>query len=86
MTTPDIPPFAELIASLASIDDDEEAGDDAMDLEGINLSLSIELAIQDDESGVPQVLGSTPTQWIETTVMPAFHRLRLHIAVEALDG
>jgi hypothetical protein len=84
----DLPAFAELVASLASIEPDEAAGesDDLMELEALTLSLAIELAVRDEDAGPPLVRGSTPTQWTETTVMPAFHRLTLHVAVEERDA
>ncbi len=56
-----------------------------MDIEGITLSLAIELAVRPDARGQVQVRGSTPTQWTATTVMPAFHKLTMHITREA-DG
>ena len=87
MTPEDLPPFAELVAGLSEIDgDDERERDEVMELEGLTLSLAIEMAVRNEEGGFPLVCGSTPTQWTETTVMPAFHRLTLRIAVEERDA
>ena len=82
----DLPPFAELVAGLAQLEDDseEEAAERSSepasaDLEEIRLSLSIELEVRDADRGAPRVTGSTPTQWTETTVLPVFHRLSMRI-------
>lgn len=83
----DLPPFGVLVEALADIEpDDDEAVEAAemMEIEGITLSLAIELAVRGSEDGAPRVRGSTPTQWTETTVLPVFHRLTMHIVREEL--
>ena len=75
-----LPPFAELVAGLAGLDVPDE-GDAAMPtaaLEEIRLTLAIELEVREN-AGRTRVTGSTPTQWTETTVLPAFHRLSMRI-------
>ncbi|MEW5918519.1 MAG: hypothetical protein AB1762_19105 [Gemmatimonadota bacterium] len=78
----DLPAFAELIASLSDVDDvpDERAVRDSMELDAVTLSLAIELEVRDADGPSPRVTGSTPTQWTETSVLPVFHRLSLHVA------
>lgn len=76
----DLPPFAELVASLSDIDDASDAAPESMDLDEITLSLAIELEVRDPDGPLPRVTGSTPTQWTETSVMPVFHRLSLRVA------
>ena len=50
-------------------------------LDEIRLALAIELAVgEEDGEGGTRVMGSTPTQWTETSVMPVFHRLWVRIA------
>ena len=75
-----LPPLAELVAGLSDIDvpDDDESAMSAAELEQIRLTLSIELEVRED-GGRTRVTGSTPTQWTETTVLPAFHRLSMRI-------
>jgi len=77
-----LPPFAELVAGLAEIDMSDDVENEGViqeaELEEIRLSLSIELEVRDD-GGRTRVTGSTPTQWTETTVLPAFHRLSMRI-------
>lgn len=82
----DLPPFAELVAGLAQVEDDSEEGAEelatesaSVDLEEIKLTLAIELELRDVDGGAPRVTGSTPTQWTETTVLPVFHRLSMRI-------
>lgn len=76
-----LPPFAELVAGLADVDAPDEYEDaiPVAELEEIRLTLSIELDVHEDGDRT-RVTGSTPTQWTETTVMPAFHRLSMRIA------
>ena len=84
----DLPPFGVLVEALADIEQDDDESDDAaemMEIEGITLTLAIELAVREANDGAPRVLGSTPTQWTETTVLPVFHRLTMHIVREELD-
>lgn len=87
----DLPPFGALIAGLADISEPEDgelddlSTADIAELEEIKLSLAIELEVRDTDRDAPRVTGSTPTQWTETTVMPAFHRLTMRIA-EGYDG
>ena len=75
-----LPPFAELVAGLSDIDvpDDDDSALSAAELEQIRLTLSIELEVRED-GGRTRVTGSTPTQWTETTVLPAFHKLSMRI-------
>ncbi len=83
----ELPPFATLIAGLAQLDDDDDDGDDASPavpraaatLEELRMTLAIELEVRGDGRELTRVTASTPTQWIETTVLPAFHRLSLHV-------
>lgn len=83
-----LPPFATLVASLGDIGEGEPGdGDslstdrgDLMEIERVTLSLAIELSVEGRDDGSLRVRGSTPTQWTETTIMPAFHKLTLRIA------
>ena len=83
----DLPPFGVLVEALADIEpgeDEPDAAAETMEIEGITLSLAIELAVRESEGGAPRLRGSTPTQWTETTVLPVFHRLTMHIVREEL--
>jgi hypothetical protein len=75
-----LPPFAELVAGLSEVDvpDGDESAMSAAELEEIRLTLSIELEVR-EHGGRTRVTVSTPTQWTETTVLPAFHRLSMRI-------
>jgi hypothetical protein len=75
----DLPPFGQLVAGLAGLDDEDDPASPAADLEEIVLTLAIELEVREAEGGRPRLTGSTPTQWTETTVMPAFHRMSMRI-------
>lgn len=75
-----LPPLAQLVAGLSDVGvpDEDESAMTAAELEQIRLTLSIELEVRED-AGRTRVTGSTPTQWTETTVMPAFHKLSMRI-------
>jgi hypothetical protein len=81
----ELPPFGVLVTALADIENEE--GVEAMaSVEDIRLSLAIEMDVRDEDgTGRPRVAGSTPTQWTETTVLPVFHTLRLHLTRD-IDG
>ena len=95
-----LPPFAALIAALGDVDEpDDDEEDDAyaaargrvIDVDRITLTLAIEMSVEPAEAGSLRVRGSTPTQWTETSVMPVFHKLTMHIAhsensEQATDG
>lgn len=79
-----LPPFAALIAALGDVDEaDEDEYAEArariMDVDRITLTLAIEMSVEPAEAGSLRVRGSTPTQWTETSVMPVFHKLTMHI-------
>ena len=80
----DLPPLAELVASLGDVDEEADPDDDqvvdSMDIDEITLTLAIELEVRDADTERPRVTGSTPTQWTETTVLPVFHRLSMRVA------
>jgi len=89
-TSDTLPPFAALVAALGDIDeddDDDEADARArvVDVDRITLTLAIEMSVESAGAGALRVRGSTPTQWTETSVMPAFHKLTMHIE-KAADG
>ena len=78
---PGLPPLSTLVAAMADLEDDPEAGPLSETwLDEIRLALAIELAVDEEAGGRPRLGGSTPTQWTETTVMPVFHRLSIRIA------
>jgi hypothetical protein len=94
----DLPPFAALLVALADMETAEAtAADDGAELQEAGVSvtgaaalgapvtiakiaidLPIELAVREADA----VVASTPSQHVETTVLPAFHRLRLTLERE----
>lgn len=77
-----LPALAEFLADLAgaaSIDPDF-AGEETIWISEIKLDLPIELNLLED-SGAWQLDASPPTQIIETSVMPVWHRVRLRVTV-----
>ncbi len=85
-----LPLFGDFVAALADMDDPEDDDKDPLAaaragivaIERIALALSVEVEVVSNESGGVAVRGSTPTQYTETTVMPLFHRLTLHVGLD----
>ena len=90
MTMPDaidpsdrLPALAAVLAELAgaaSVDPDS-AGEETILVSEIKVDLPIELNLL-HEQGVWQLDASPPTQKIETTVMPVWHRVQLRVTVD----
>lgn len=82
-----LPSIAEFLGELAgavSADDDVDVAEqEAVFVSEIKLDLPFELNLL-EESGAWQLDAAPPTQKIETTVMPVWHRVRLTVAVN--DG
>ena len=82
-----LPSLAEFLGELAgavSPDDDVDVAEqEAVFVSEIKLDLPFELDLL-EESGAWQLDAAPPTQKIETTVMPVWHRVRLTVAVN--DG
>jgi hypothetical protein len=50
----------------------------SMTLESVFLDMPMELAVEDREDG-RRLLAAPPTQHLTTSVMPAFHRIRVRL-------
>jgi hypothetical protein len=76
-----LPALASLVAGLADLGDVSADRDGALHMAELSLRTPIELDLSiADDGTVTALAGSTPTQRIETTVMPVFHTLRVRIA------
>jgi len=76
-------PFASFIAGLTDIWEpmhDPELGL-YMFVEDLGLILPCEVRVETDEAGEMMIAGAPPTQHTETSIMPVFHHLRVHIAI-----
>lgn len=69
----DLPPFALLVGGFAPELEEDDAA--AADIEQVILDLSIECHVRPGG----HVVAAPPTQYIATSVMPVFHRLRLRL-------
>ena len=80
-------PFARIFEGLADLDahmaDDDLGLGLAMHMERADLDLPVELDAEVAEDGAVSLTSAPPTQHVETTYMPVFHRLRLVVAVDA---
>ncbi|NET56056.1 MAG: hypothetical protein F6K47_07750 [Symploca sp. SIO2E6] len=80
-------PLAEVVEQLTDWDEiltDSQTGS-TMHIEAMKLEMPLELRIQADATGNLSLNGSAPTQTIETTIMPVFHRLKLGVEVDYGD-
>lgn len=78
-----LPPLSEFLAELAgvaSVDADSEI-EEAVSISEINFDLPFEMNLL-EESGTWQLDAAPPTQKVETTVMPVWHRVRLRVTVD----
>jgi hypothetical protein len=77
-------PFSTLCVGIADLDA-ELVHDDfgvAMRLEQAKVDLPIELDVYTTPDGRVEIASSPPTQQIETTYMPVFHRIRLTVTAD----
>ena len=51
-------------------------------VDALKLNMPVELRVEVDDGGDIIVKGAAPTQTVETTVMPVFHRMRLCLEVD----
>lgn len=72
-------PFAAFVQGLADLDLESAAPADGLLVEEVRLELPVELRVEVEEDGQVRVSGAPPTQHVETTVMPVFHRLSLRV-------
>lgn len=79
---PRLAEFLDHLASAASVEPDSP-GEETSHVSEIKVDLPIELNLL-QERGVWQLDASPPTQKVETTVMPVWHRLKLRVTLD--DG
>lgn len=72
-------PFAAFVEGLADLDLDTAEESGGLLVEEVRLELPVELRVEVDEHGQVRVSGAPPTQHVETTVMPVFHRMSLRV-------
>lgn len=77
-------PFATLCAGVADLDaglSDPVLGVE-MRMERAELDLPIELDVRADDRGVVTIASAPPTQQVETSYMPVFHRIRMTVTAD----
>jgi hypothetical protein len=81
MPRPDevLPRLAEFLGGMLALD---RAASDAVLVDRLEFDLPVELDLQMAPAGGLTLGASPPTQWIATTVMPVFHRMRLRIEAQ----
>lgn len=78
-------PIADMMVMLGEVDGmvQDEAWGMGMSIESVEIDLPIELDIMTDDQG-KLVLGSAPpTQTVETSFMPVFHRVKVGITIQS---
>jgi hypothetical protein len=74
-------PFEAVFSGVADLDHtlfDPNTGV-SMGVESAAIDTPVELDVRVDESGAVSLLGAPPTQHVETTYMPVFHRMRIAV-------
>ncbi len=77
-------PFSTLCVGIADLDAELVDSDFgvAMRLERATLDLPIELDVRSGDDGRVEIISAPPTQHVETTYMPVFHRIRLTVTAD----
>jgi hypothetical protein len=77
-------PFAEVVEQLTGWEEslEEAIWGHRLTVDALKLNMPVELRVDIDEGGNVVVKGSAPTQTVETTVMPVFHRIRLCLEID----
>lgn len=78
-----LPTLSEFVRTLIVHDSSGAPGLGVMEVERLDVDLPVEMDVTALADTVARVGVGPPTQWVETTVMPVFHRLRL--TVEAIE-
>lgn len=80
-----LPLLRDVVVAMVDVD---RVGDDLMEfhVEELTFDLPVELDPWYEGDVVSSLGASPPTQIVATTVMPVFHRLRVTLAEEGIDG
>ncbi len=78
--------LAHIILQLANLTDRLEDPDtcQTLEIEQVTVKLPIELNVSVTDENTVTLFSSAPTQTVETTILPVFHRMSLRIV--ATDG
>jgi hypothetical protein len=74
-----LPTLSEFVRTLVVQESRSVPGVGAMAVERLDLDLPVEFDVTALAGTVARVGVGPPTQWVETTVMPVFHRMRLTV-------
>ena len=78
-----MPTLSEFVRTLVVHESTGAPGMGAMQVERLDVDLPVEMDVTALGETVARVGMGPPTQWVKTTVMPVFHRMRL--TVEAIE-
>jgi hypothetical protein len=81
-------PFQAFVGSLAVATDPEvdESLQMGLFIEKMKLDLPFEMDVLVDEDGKVHLAGAPPTQQTETSFLPVFHRMRLELHAQSING
>ncbi|MBL6445548.1 hypothetical protein JMN32_04465 [Fulvivirga sp. 29W222] len=73
--------MSEFVYEMSDIDGylTSEEAEFALKMEGAELDIPVQLDIRVAEDGTVKIGGSPPLYYVETTVMPVFHQMKIHI-------
>jgi hypothetical protein len=80
----DLPPFGGLLEAVADALASKRAAGLETRVERLWVELPVEIGVRSDASGL-RVLGSTPSQHVETGVLPVWHKIAFTLAPLAPD-
>jgi hypothetical protein len=78
-------PMGQLLVSISEIQGELKDDICSMSIESVKIEMPFELDVRVDSNGRLVVGGSPPTQQLETTFMPVFHKMKVNIQVLPMD-
>jgi hypothetical protein len=78
-------PFGQLMVNISEIQGELKDDISSMSIESIKIEMPFELDVRVDANDRLVLGGSPPTQQLETSFMPVFHKMKVNIEVLQMD-
>ncbi|MGK7953860.1 MAG: hypothetical protein AB4063_01120 [Crocosphaera sp.] len=77
-------PFADMVQQLVDYGEplEDPFSNQTMMIEKVKVDMPVEIKVLVEDDGVTTIKSNAPTQSMETTIMPVFHRMRLTVELE----
>lgn len=78
-------PVGQLLVNISEIQGELKDDISSMSIESLKIEMPFELDVRIDANGRLVLGGSPPTQQLETSFMPVFHKMKVNIEVLQMD-